>query len=120
MTRIPPWFGERLGDIGAQVRTGELSIAKGAQMLAGEIAADPDATLAVAVAFAAKRLRPWAKPPDCGVQLYLFADLPGLGPMLEVGVSRFKRVELMTGPDWDGARRQIETKERSTSAQASP
>ena len=118
MTRIPPWFATRVADIGAQVRVGELSITQGAQVLAGEIAADPDATLAVAAAYAAKRLRPWTTPPDRGIQLYLFADLPGLGPVLEVAVSRFKRVEVMTGADWDGAMKQIETKERNASAQA--
>ena len=91
VTRIPPWFATRVADIGAQVRVGELSITQGAQVLAGEIAADPDATLAVATAYAPKQLRPWTTPPDRGIQLYLFADLPGLGPVLEVAVSRFKR-----------------------------
>ncbi len=118
-TRIPGWLAERLADVGAQVLARELTVTEGAALLAGEIAADPGATLTVAAGYAAKRLRQLAKATTArGGQLDLFPDLRGLGAVLEVSVNKFRPVAAMTGADWDGALRQIETKERNAIAQA--
>ncbi|MGO9298412.1 MAG: hypothetical protein ACLP52_31820 [Streptosporangiaceae bacterium] len=118
MIRIPGWFAERLADVGGQVLGGELSISEGASVLADAIEDDPEANRAVAAAYAAKRLRPWTKTTAVSDQLDLFPDLPKLGVTLEVSVSRFRPVAEMTGADWDGALRQIETKEHNATGQA--
>jgi hypothetical protein len=119
VTRIPGWFAERLADVGAQVQSGELSIGEGADVLADVIGADPEAAHAVAAGYAARRLQPWTRSARHGVcQPSLFPDLPRLGVVLEISVGRFRPVAEMTASDWDTALKQIETKERSASAQA--
>jgi hypothetical protein len=117
--RTPAWLSERLGMVVSQVRARKLTFADGAASLAQEILADPDMAFAVAVMYAGRRMRRLARATVLtDHQLSLFPDLPGLGNVLETKVNVFKAIAAMTAADWEGALRQIETKERSATAQA--
>ena len=117
--RTPQWLARRLGEVVAQVRARDITFAEGAACLAEEILADPDVAFGVAVMYAGRRMRRLARGTRViAEQPSLFPDLPGLGAVLEVRVNGFKAVAAMTAADWDGALRQIETKERSATAQA--
>lgn len=115
----PAWLRERIGAVVGQVRAGNLSFTEGAASLAGEILADQDMAFAVAVMYAGRRMRRLARATVLiDEQPSLFPDLPGLGIVLETRVNVFKAIAAMTAADWDGALKQIETKERSATAQA--
>lgn len=110
--KAPKWFAEQLAEEGGRIReratTDEAAIAALASKVYKD---DPGFTREIVANYVRRKLHAWLRQTVSAdvseAQLDLFPELPR---RLEISPGRFADQAVMTGPDWDAALRQADTK----------
>lgn len=110
MSSTRAWLRDQVATEGGRVRAGDTDEATAAADITAQAFLRDGAAMEIVTIAIAKQIRSWlAKHNRAGTgQMLLFDDLP---PQLEIAPGRFVAQPSMTGPDWDAALKQAETKE---------